>query len=158
MVDIELEKRIFVQRIPPPIWLLISLLSMMVLHLYIPVRGIVPVPFNLGGLAFVVVSLLFFGKTVRRFLRARTTIIPFRESSTLITTGMFRFSRNPIYLSMVLLLLGVAVLFGSVTPFSVVVAFAVLIDRVFIAGEERMLRTTFADEYETYCRRVRRWI
>ena len=62
------------------------------------------------------------------------------------------------YLGMVLLLLGLALLLGTLTPFVIVVAFAVLLDLRFIRGEERMLAETFADDWQAYRRRVRRWV
>lgn len=146
------------RQIKPPFWLLGSAILMTAAHYLFPVRGIVPTPFNLIGAALIVISLMIFGWSVFGIRRARTTIIPFRESTSLVTGGPFQFSRNPIYLSMVLLLLGIAFLFGSLSPFLIVPLFALIIDRVFILGEESMLRVTFADDYETYCRQVRRWI
>ncbi len=145
------------KRIPPPVWLLFGILLMTTLHFFIPVRDVVPTPFNLAGLVVVVASLLIFGWSARWIFRAKTTIIPFRESSALVTTGPFRVSRNPIYLAMALLLLGSAILFGTLTPLFVMPVFVILIDRVFILGEQRMLRETFGDAYQDYCRSVRRW-
>ncbi len=146
------------RRIFPPFWLLIAVVLMTVLHFVVPLRVLVPMPFSLSGIVFLLTGLSIFGWASRTIFRAKTTIIPFRESSSLVTDGPFRVSRNPIYLAMVLALLGLATLYGSFTPFIVVPAFAMIIDRVFIVAEERMLQTTFDDDYEAYCRRVRRWI
>jgi protein-S-isoprenylcysteine O-methyltransferase Ste14 len=92
------------------------------------------------------------------FDRAGTTIKPFEESSALVTTGPFRVSRNPVYLGMVLGLLGVAVLAGSLSPFLVIPLFAVLIDRRFIQAEEAQLERTFGASYVAYKSQVRRWL
>ena len=62
------------------------------------------------------------------------------------------------YLGMTLILLGIAVLLGSASPFAVVPVIAVLFDRVFIVPEERMLEETFGDHFREYRGRVRRWI
>lgn len=94
----------------------------------------------------------------RLFSLAKTTIKPFSESSSLVTTGPFRLSRNPIYVGMVIVLLGVAIRLGSLTPFAVIPFFVLFINRAFIVHEERMLLDTFGEEYEAYCRGVRRWI
>lgn len=83
---------------------------------------------------------------------------PFEESSALVTHGVFRISRNPMYLGMTLMLLGIALFLGSVTPFLVVIALPVIFDRVFISPEERMLEETFGDQFREYRKRVRRWI
>ena len=59
---------------------------------------------------------------------------------------------------MVLVLLGVAVRHGSLTPFAVIPFFILLISQAFIVHEERMLHDTFGEEYTLYCQKVRRWI
>jgi len=146
------------RRIFPPFWLLFSLLLMTALHFFVPIQTLVPTPFRLAGLALVVLGVSLVIWPARLFAKSKTTIKPFHESSALVTTGPYRFSRNPIYVGMALALLGCAVLFGSLAPLLVVPLFVLLIDRVFIAGEERMLQATFADDYAEYCRRVRRWI
>ena len=92
------------------------------------------------------------------FRRAGTTVKPFQEPSTLVLSGPFRLTRNPIYVGMVGGLLGLEVLLGSATPFLVVSVFAILIDRRFIRAEEASLEKTFGDAYREYKTRVRRWL
>lgn len=152
------EKRGFVKRIIPPVWVAVSLMVMTGLHLYVPIREIVPSPVRFGGLVLIVLGLSLVVWPARMFARLKTTIRPFEESSALVTAGPYRVTRNPIYLGMTALLLGSAILFGSLAPFLVVPLFVALIDRVFIIGEEGMLRATFAEDYDEYCRQVRRWI
>ncbi|VAX37257.1 hypothetical protein MNBD_PLANCTO02-2361 [hydrothermal vent metagenome] len=146
------------RRILPPIWLITAILLMTFLHLFFPLFMVFPPPMNLCGLVFGVAGLFIFGWAARCILLAKTTIKPFHESTSLITTGPFRVSRNPIYLGMVLVLLGVAIWIGSLTPLLVVPFFILVIDTVFIRGEQQMLQATFGEEYTQYCRRVRRWI
>ncbi len=145
-------------RLLPPIWVLISLAVMATLHVYFPGGQLIPEPYNLCGIALVVIGMSLIVWPALMFWRARTTIRPFHESSALVTSGPFRGSRNPIYVGMVLGLIGAAILFGSLTPPLVVPVFTLLIDRVFIVPEERMLSAKFAGEYDRYCQRVRRWI
>lgn len=83
---------------------------------------------------------------------------PFEESSALVTGGVFRVARNPMYLGMALIVLGAALLLGSATPLAVVILLALLLDRAFISPEERMLADTFGDQFQEYRGRVRRWI
>ena len=94
----------------------------------------------------------------RAFNKHDTTVKPFEESSTLLTDGVFGITRNPMYLGMTLILLGVAMLFGSAAPFAVVLFLAALLDRTFIAPEEQKLEDTFGERFRQYRRRVRRWI
>ena len=89
---------------------------------------------------------------------AHTTVMPTRKSTNLVTTGPFRFSRNPIYVGNILLLLGLGLILANAwfVPFAVLAAFA--IQKFAIDREELHLLARFGAEYEVYCRRVRRWI
>jgi protein-S-isoprenylcysteine O-methyltransferase Ste14 len=92
------------------------------------------------------------------FYRRDTTIKPFAKSDQLITNGIYRISRNPIYIGMVVFLVGTAILFGSATPWIVRPFYPWLINRKFILIEEEMLEKEFGEEYRKYKSRVRRWI
>jgi protein-S-isoprenylcysteine O-methyltransferase Ste14 len=76
----------------------------------------------------------------------------------LVQDGLFAFSRNPMYLGMVLVVLGVATLLRGAVPFVVPVVLAVLLYLRFIRFEERALEQTFGDDYRAYKARVRRWL
>jgi protein-S-isoprenylcysteine O-methyltransferase Ste14 len=93
----------------------------------------------------------------RLFKSYKTTVKPFQESSAMITTGVFRWTRNPMYLGMVLILLGIGWIAGSATALVPWAVFGVLVDRVFIRAEESMLAARFPEEWREYCSRVRRW-
>ena len=92
------------------------------------------------------------------FIKAGTTVKPYHESSELVTMGPFNLTRNPMYLSMTVFLLGLAILLGSLTPFFVIPVFIWIITTRFIRVEERMLEQRFGDSYRAYKTRVRRWI
>ena len=145
-------------KILPPTWLLITLIAMLVLRFLAPVWVILPAMWNLLGSLFVLPGLAIELAADQAFHRARTTVRPFEESSTLVTSGLFRISRNPMYLGFVLVLIGVAVLLGALTPCLLVLAFAVLIDRMYIPVEERMLAARFGSEYLEYKGRTGRWL
>jgi len=94
----------------------------------------------------------------RLFARAGTSIIPLSQSSALVTDGVFRYSRNPMYVGMIATLGGAALLVHSLWGWLVVAAFAWLIRRSFVLREEALLRQTFGEAYAQYCGRVRRWL
>jgi protein-S-isoprenylcysteine O-methyltransferase Ste14 len=146
------------QRIPPPIWFAVALAFVVVLHRYLPLASLIPAPWHYAGIALAALGAALAVWTVVLFRRARTTIIPFQESSALITSGSYRFTRNPIYLSMASFLLGAAVFAGSLSPFVVVPAFILIIEKLFISTEEAMLAQRFPAEYAAYSARVRRWL
>lgn len=89
--------------------------------------------------------------------RHRTTIHPYHAASALVVSGPFGVSRNPIYLGMVLILLGLALSLGSLTPFLGVPVFMLLLGRFVIAGEESRLMAAFGEDFLGYTKRVRRW-
>lgn len=92
------------------------------------------------------------------FLRAATPIMPHQDPETLISTGIYGFSRNPIYLGMALILLGWGLILGAWPALAVPFGFAALIDRRFIREEEARLIARFPAQAPEYMARVRRWI
>lgn len=145
-------------RLLPPIWLAIALVLIVALHRWLPIATLIPAPWNRAGIAIALAGLALGGWSSSLFRVARTTIIPYQESSALILSGPYRFTRNPIYLSMTAMLLGVCVFLGSLAPFAVVAAFVAIIQTQTIVAEEAMLSEKFGAEYAAYRARVRRWL
>ena len=107
---------------------------------------------------FLVCWLVLMMSAVITFRRARTAIIPVLPASTVVTTGPYRVTRNPMYVSLVALYVGASLLVNSWWPLILLPAVVLLIDRAVIAREERYLRSAFPAEYAAYCDRVRRWV
>lgn len=147
-----------VSSVMPPKIALIAMLAMVILHITVPLAIIVPAPFSYTGAAFVAVGGAMIVWSRRVFQAAATPIKPFTQSTALIRHGLYRWSRNPMYLGAVLLVFGVALLLGSVTPLLVVVAFFAILQEGFIRHEERLLEQRFGVEYRNYRRSVRRWL
>ncbi len=146
------------RRIPPPVYFLIAALVIAGLHYYVPGPRFIEPPLTYIGCALFALALGVVVMIKRRFDAAGTTIKPFEESSALVTDGLFAFSRNPIYVSMVAGLAGVAVAFGSLLPIIIIPVFVWIIQSRFIAVEEAMLEEAFGDDYRGYKARVRRWL
>lgn len=113
----------------------------------------------------VCVSLVVFGAAlavagIRSFRRARTTVHPTRpeEASSLVSTGIYRYTRNPMYLGLLLILIAWAVFLSSAWALLGAAGFVLFIGRFQIAPEERALSKLFGSEYATYKARVRRWL
>jgi protein-S-isoprenylcysteine O-methyltransferase Ste14 len=145
-------------RIYPPVYLAGALIIMAIAHFALPAAQVLAFPLTLIGLLPIAVGIAFNLSADRAFKAHRTTVKPFERSRALVIDGVFSVTRNPMYLGMVLILVGVGLLLGSLLPFLVVVAFALLIDRRFVLAEERMLAETFGDDWQAYRRRVRRWL
>jgi protein-S-isoprenylcysteine O-methyltransferase Ste14 len=145
-------------KILPPIYFFAALLVMAGLHSFFPIARIVPSPFNYTGAALVVLgaastlwAAMFFGKV-------GTPVKPFEQSTVLVTAGLYRITRNPMYLGLVLALIGVALLLGSASPFLIIPVFVWWIRRRFVLREETFLEAIFGQEYRSYKTRVRRWL
>jgi len=147
-------------RIPPPLLALAAAVLMWWLDRKIPVVRMVVAPWNRMGWVFVGVGFGVDAVSILSFLRAKTTVNPIRVERTtrLVVTGFYRFSRNPMYLGLLLVLCGWAVLLGSLMPFVVVLAVERLLVVLQIRREEAALAAKFGDEYIEYTRRVRRWV
>jgi protein-S-isoprenylcysteine O-methyltransferase Ste14 len=146
------------KRILPPTYFVFFLVLMAVLHFLLPVAEVVPSPLWLLGSVPLALGIVLNLVADQAFKRYQTTVKPYEESSTLITSGVFRLTRNPMYLGMVFILTGIAVLMGSLTPFVVIPFFVVLMNRVYITVEESMLAQKFGENWEAYAAKVRRWI
>ena len=145
-------------RLLPPTYLLASIVLMVTLDHFIPLRRIVEPPWTRLGMVPIVLGVAIVGVCAWAFRKRRTTIKPFEESTELIEDGCYRFSRNPIYASMGMILVGAAWLLGTVTPWVVVPLFLVALSQQFIVHEETMLSEKFGERYEQYRHRVRRWL
>ena len=92
------------------------------------------------------------------FLKARTSPLPMRPTTSLVFSGPYRWTRNPMYLAMLLLYIGIALLFDIVWSLVLIPLIMYLVVRLVIRREERYLEAKFGEEYRQYKGRVRRWI
>lgn len=140
-----------------PVWFFGHALAMLVLHFGVPI-----VQWNLGasrwlglpvaGAGFALVAI---GAT--RFRRV-TTLRPYEEPSVLVTDGLHRWSRNPMYLGLLVSLLGAWIMLGSLSPALAIASLYWLLRTRFIAYEEYAMEARFGDAYRRYRARVRRWL
>lgn len=93
-----------------------------------------------------------------QFRERENAICPTAETTVLITDGIYRFTRNPMYLGMLLMLFALALFVGTLPYYAVVCANYLIIDIVFVDHEERKLTQLFHEDFERYARKVRRWI
>lgn len=142
----------------PTTYLLIAIIVMLILHFVFPVAQVIPKPWNLLGLLPMVFGVWINLVADRAFHRAQTTVKPFEEPTSLISDGAFAISRNPMYLGFVTILLGISLLLRTMTPFAIVILFAILMDRLFIPVEERNMERVFGPAWLAYKKKVRRWI
>lgn len=146
------------QKVMPTTYTLGAVVVMIALHVLIPLQVIVPSPWHLFGLVPLMAGVVLNLLADNAFRNAGTTVKPLEDPTVLICDGVFRLSRNPMYLGFVAVLLGVAILLRSITPYLVIPVFALLMDRIFILTEERSLERRFGEGWVKYAVRVRRWL
>jgi len=144
-------------KVPPPVLFVMTALSMFALSGF-------AFPLVNERLLFVAViwfvSLMIAAAAIWSFLQLKTTVNPHRpdQSTTLVVAGIFHYSRNPMYLSLVLILLGWGVLLHTMMVVLPVVGFVVYLTYFQIKPEETILMSKFGDDYRQYCAQVRRWL
>ena len=146
-------KKLFI----PPVFVLISLVLIVMFYFMIPEYNWIQFPLNFSGLLITFIGFVIMGKARDLFKKHKTTLT-YNKSSYMITEGIFAKTRNPMYIGMFLLLLGIGIcfmnLFSILTPFG----FILLIRLFFIPTEEKMMYDTFGHDYLEYKNKVRRWI
>jgi protein-S-isoprenylcysteine O-methyltransferase Ste14 len=142
----------------PPVYFLLGLASQVLLHHLLPAMQLLGHPWWMVGVLLIAsgIGLAVWGNL--RFRRQGTPVRPFEPSTALVQDGPFVFTRNPMYLGMLVVLIGNAMVLGSLSPWLVVPIFLWLITSLFIVHEEAMMETLFGEAYSDYRRRVRRWI
>jgi protein-S-isoprenylcysteine O-methyltransferase Ste14 len=108
--------------------------------------------------ALIAFAFLLMIAAVGLFWRARTSVIPNRPTSAFVVSGPYRFTRNPMYVGMAALYLGLSLALNSWWVVVLLPVVLWIIQRAVIAREERYLRARFPVEYPDYCQRVRRWL
>ena len=145
-------------KIPPPLIVLVLVIS-----IYFSSKKIdlINIPFQLQISFFILsIGLLIFLYPVLQFIKSKTTVDPikFKKVNKLVTSGIFKYSRNPIYLAMLMVVLSTSIfylnIFSILTPF----LFIFWINKFQIKREEAFLTEKFGKEYLSYKNKTRRWI
>jgi protein-S-isoprenylcysteine O-methyltransferase Ste14 len=115
---------------------------------------------NLISLFLMTVGFIVLLIAISAFIKLKTTINPLKPeaASSLVTTGIFRISRNPMYLGMLLLIISLWIKTGAVLGFILVAGFIAYLNYFQIFPEEQAMKGLFSDKYKTYCQQVRRWL
>jgi len=147
-------------KIPPPVLVIISVALMWVLSRYFPFAPHL-LPYNYFVAAiFAIAGIGFIAPAVRQFLRAQTTVHPMHPQKTtvLVTEGVYKVTRNPMYVGLWLILNAVGFFLNALTPFVVIVLFLLYIENFQIKPEEEALSQLFGESFEQYKKNVKRWL
>jgi protein-S-isoprenylcysteine O-methyltransferase Ste14 len=146
------------KRILPPTLFGICFVVMIGLHFVLPIFTLLPFPIDLLGLIPLLSGIGLAISGSQKFSTVGTNIDTFDKPDILVTDGLFKYSRNPMYLGMAFALIGLWILLGSISPVVGVLVFIILADRWYIPFEERMMTKTFGQKYKSYQARTRRWV
>jgi protein-S-isoprenylcysteine O-methyltransferase Ste14 len=130
----------------------------LVLHFAIPIAVLIPFPYTYLGIPVMLAGLLLAIAASRAFRAAGVSVQLHGGTPRLVTEGAFRYSRNPMYVGMLLWILGLAMLLGTLSPFLFVLLVFVLLNFSIVPMEEHYLRQLHPAEYTVYEGRVRRWL
>lgn len=145
----------------PPIILVCSIIAGFVLGAFLPLpwtAGAARDVLQGAGFVLIAIAILLYTLTIRELWSHKTTVNPTAKSTHLVTTGPFAFSRNPIYLGNVLLMVGIGLAFSNAWLILIAFIAAWLEQRFAILREERHLEARFGRAWRDYSKRVRRWI
>lgn len=147
-------------KVPPPLVAVLCALALWGVAAVWPMAGATGSAQLAGAAGLFLIGMAIDLAALWPFLRARTTVHPMRPERTtaLVTTGLYRVSRNPMYVGQALALAGFAVWMGHPAGIAAVAAFVAYITRFQIMPEERVLAAKFPQEFAVWRASVRRWL
>ena len=145
-------------KIHPPVLLVIHIGAAWLLGRFIALPIVVSPLFKSIGLALAGIGFLLGLLSLYSFTKARTTVNPHGSVRAIVSSGVYRFTRNPIYLGMTFMLIGFPLAFGNVWGIPLAPVFILLMNKLVIEHEEAYLEKKFGEAYTGYRSRVRRWL
>jgi protein-S-isoprenylcysteine O-methyltransferase Ste14 len=146
------------KKITPPVLFIICIVIMIGFWRMFPMVLFIPFPINLLGILVFAIGLGIAKRGSDVFEKTGTNIETFNNPDILVTDGLFRISRNPMYLGFLTALVGMAVLMGNLSSFLVAFCFFIVTDRWYITFEKNTMTRTFGERYTEYKSTTRRWL
>lgn len=147
-----------IPRIVPPVYFLVAIIVMILLNSFIPIGRWLPFPWRWLGILPIVAGFLLSLGSGNLFRRKGTPPRPGLKANALVTSGPFRFTRNPMYIGLLTMLIGIAILLGSFSPLIVVPFMFCILHFKFILKEEKWMESWFGEPYVEYKKKTPRWI
>jgi len=146
--------------IPPPLFYVLTFLAAIFLQNKIPINdSVFHLRFiNVVGVLFLAIALVFSFASLRKFFLSKNTLILIKPASSLQTNGIYNISRNPMYVSLALIYLGLTCLIGNWWNIILFPLLFLIIQEYVIKSEEKYLHRAFGVEYADYQRKTRRWL
>lgn len=145
-------------KIPPPLLLLLCLLGGYGVHYFFPQNYMPNFLRYPLGILFTVLGFLIPSLCLIKFKKAETNVEPWKPANKLLIEGFYKFSRNPIYVGLLMVGVGISVLVNSLWMLLILIPFVFLLHILVIQKEEVYLESRFGNDYLEYKKQVRRWI
>ncbi len=147
-------------KIPPVALGLIALVLIWLSSRYLPISHISFAFTSIVSLVIICIGVFVGVIAVAAFLKMRTTVDPRypQKANTLVVIGIYKYSRNPMYLAITFILFGISLYLAALSSFLILILFVAYINRFQIIPEEQALEKKFGEQYSQYIKRVRRWI
>jgi protein-S-isoprenylcysteine O-methyltransferase Ste14 len=145
---------------PPPIFYVLIFIAALFIQKIIPITDTI---FQLRttkvvGIIFLIIGLFFLARSLMQFFQSKNTVILIKPASSLQTTGIYRISRNPMYLGLAIVYIGISCLIGNWWNIILFFFLLLIVQEVIIKREEKYLELEFKQQYDEYKRKVRRWL
>ncbi len=153
-------KRSLETKIPPPVYGLLTALLIWWLNHQLPGLKLISEIAQYIGLVLIATGFIIELLALRLFYRNRTTPNPFSpaKADKIVVTGLYQYTRNPMYLGLLISLTGWAIYLGNLLAFICLPLFVLILNKMQIQPEERILKEKFGQPYKDYLARVRRWL
>ena len=147
-----------IPRIPPPVYFLVGIIVMVLLNSYFPIGRWLHYPWRYLGIAIIVLGFsLSLGSGIY-FRRLGTNPRPGTKATLIVTKGPFKYTRNPMYLGLITMLTGTAVLLGTFSPLIVIPVIFIILHTQFVIREEKWMEQWFGEPYLEDKKKTPRWL
>ena len=113
---------------------------------------------TIAGIVLIAIALLFILPALIKFAQSKNTLVTIKSATSLQTKGIYSLTRNPMYMGLLILYSGIAMLEGNWWTFIFIPLIIIIVQSYVIRGEENYLQRAFGEEYNAYRKKVRRWI
>jgi protein-S-isoprenylcysteine O-methyltransferase Ste14 len=147
-----------IPRIPPPVYFLVAVIIMIVLNLFVPIGRWLHYPWRYFGIVIIALGFsLSLGSGIF-FRKLGTNPRPGSRANFIVTSGPFKYTRNPIYLGLITMLIGISILLGTFSPLIPIPILFMILHTQFVLREERWMEEWFGESYLEYKSKTPRWL
>jgi protein-S-isoprenylcysteine O-methyltransferase Ste14 len=147
-----------IPRIPPPVFFLVAIVVMILLNLFVPIGRWLHYPWKYFGIIIIVLGFsLSLGSGIF-FRKLGTNPRPGSRANLIVTKGPFKYTRNPMYLGLITMLIGISILLGTLSPLIVIPIMFRILHTQFVLREEKLMEEWFGQSYVEYKSKTPRWL